>query len=92
MPQLKKIISELSSLWNIHPTPNDTHGVQQSLKETPYGTIGKLKATDEGAKFMTDKHVMSGDGTRIGKRLHVVIFTFPILEEEKFAHQLEITF
>ena len=31
--EIKRRISELNSRWNIRPTPNDTHGVQQSLKD-----------------------------------------------------------
>ena len=31
---------------------------------------------------------LSGDGTRIGKRLHVVLFTFKLLEEEQYCSTL----
>ena len=31
--RLKQRISELNSLWDVKPTPNDTHGVQQSLED-----------------------------------------------------------
>jgi len=31
--KLKNRIVELNKLWNIRPTPNGTHGVQQSLQE-----------------------------------------------------------
>ena len=31
---------------------------------------------------------LSGDGTRIGKRLHVVLFTFTLLEEEQYCSTL----
>ena len=37
---------------------------------------------------MVNKHVsvkLSGDGTKIGKRLHIVIFTYTLLEEEQFC-------
>lgn len=90
--KLKRRISELNSLWNICPTPNDTHGVQQSLKERLTVRLENLiKASDEGANFMIGKNVnvkLSGDGTRIGKRLHVVIFAFTLLEEEQVCSSI----
>ena len=86
---LKQRISELNSLWDIKPTPNDTHGVQQSLEDRLRIRMQILISnSDKGAKFMTDITVnvkLSGDGTKIGKRLHVVIFTFTLLEEEQYC-------
>ena len=49
-------ISELNSLWDIKPTPNDTHGVQQSLEDRLCIRMQILISnSDKGAKFMTDK-------------------------------------
>ena len=87
MPQhyrLKQRISELNSLWDIKPTPHDTHGVQQSIEDRLRVRMQTLiKSSDKDAKFIIDKTVsvkLSGDGTKIGKTLHVVIFTFTLLE------------
>lgn len=90
--KIKERISKLNSRWNIRPTPNDTHGVQQSLKDRLQIRLEHLlKAADKTAKFIVEKWVnvkLSGDGTRIGKRLHVVIFTFTLLEEEQFCSSI----
>ena len=40
--QLKQCISELNKLWDIYPTPNDTCGVQQSLKQMLHRIAGML--------------------------------------------------
>ena len=90
--KIKQRISELNSRWDIRPTPNDTHGVQQSLKDRLQIRLEHLlKTADKMAKFIVEKRVnvkLSGDGTRIGKRLHVVIFTFTLLEEEQFCSSI----
>ena len=55
-------------------------GVQQSLKERLLIRIRALVATSPAdAPFQTSGTIrinLSGDGTKIGKRLHVVNFTF----------------
>ena len=85
--KLKERISELNKLWEIRPTPNNTHGVQQSLKDRLKIRLRHLIASSpESASFMQNKtiHVkLSGDGTKIGKRLHVVAFTFTLLDENQ---------
>ena len=81
---LKKQISELNKLWSICPTPNGICGVQQSLEDRLRTRISYLHQTAPAdAPFRTNKTVnvnLSGDGTNIGKRLHVN-FTFTLLEE-----------
>ena len=67
-------ILELNRHCNIQPTPNDTKGVQQKLKDRLELRIRHLVATtaDPNALFMREKIVrvkLSGDGTKIGKRL-----------------------
>ena len=87
---LKQRISELNKLWNIKPTPNGVVGVQQSLEDRLRVRITHLhKSAPADAKFRTTKTVnvkLSGDGTNIGKRLHVVNFTFTLLEEGRLAY------
>ena len=69
--KLRERISELNTLWNIQPTPNDTKGVQQKLKDRLEVRIRHLLAmtNDPNASFVRDKIVrvkLSGDGTKIG--------------------------
>ena len=83
--KLKNRIVELNKLWNIRPTPNGMHGVQQSLQERLEVRVKRLvETTPSDAAFKVNRKVhvkLSGDGTRIGKRLHVVNFTFTLLDE-----------
>ena len=73
--KLKRRISELNSLWDISETP-DGSGVQQPLEARLQDRLTHLiKSTPNDADFMK----LSGDGTNMGKRLHVVNFTFIIL-------------
>ena len=51
-----------------------------------------LKVSPHDAEFVKKQLVrvkLSGDGTNIGKRLHVVTFTFTLLEEGNKAHSSE---
>lgn len=48
-----------------------------------------LKVSPHDAEFVKKQLVrvkLSGDGTNIGKRLHIVTFTFTLLEEGNKAH------
>ncbi len=91
--KLKRRISELNKLWNILPTPNGTCGVQQSLQDRLQARISHLhKVAPSDATFRTSKVVnvkLSGDGTNIGKRLHVINFIFTLLEEGPLAYSSE---
>ena len=82
--KLKRRISELNSLWNIKPTP-DGSGVQQPLEDRLIERIAYLlQHTSDDAPFKSTGTVcvkLSGDGTNIGKRLHVVNFGFTLLDE-----------
>ena len=86
--RLKRRIAELNSLWKISPTP-DGSGVQQSLEDRLRDRLTSLvRTTPDDSQFKKDKRVrikLSGDGTYIDKRLHVVNFTFTILDEGKRA-------
>lgn len=86
--RLRERITELNQLWKIQPTPNNTQGVQQSLKDRLELRIKHLvtTTTDPNVPFMREKTVrvkLSGDGTKIGKRLHVIVFTFTLLDENQ---------
>ena len=87
--RLKKQISELNCLWKIVPTP-DGSGIQQSLGDRLQGRLTHLVSnTPDDADFKVKKKVrvkLSGDGTFVGNRLHMVNFTFTILDEGRRAH------
>lgn len=91
--RLKEKIAELNHHWSIRPTPNGTAGVQQSLVDRLQIRIRKLvEVTSADAPFKMSKKVqvkLFGDGTRIGKRLHVVNFTFTLLDEGSKAYSFE---
>ena len=86
--RLRERITNLNKLWKICPTPNNTQGVQQSLKDRLKIRISNLIKTscDPNSPFMQEKLIrvkLSGDGTKIGKRLHVIAFTFTLLDEHQ---------
>ena len=91
--KIKHRISDLNKLWNIYPTPNGTCGVQQSLEERLRVRISHLHKTAPSDAALREKQTinvkLSGDGTNIGKRLHVVDFTFTLLEEGPLAYSYE---
>ena len=91
--KLKAKIAHLNELWDIRPTPNGVMGVQQSLEVRLQKRIKHLESTTPSdAPFKKDKVVrvkLSGDGTTIGKRLHVTNFTFTVLDEGSKAHSCE---
>lgn len=78
-------ITELNRLWNIKPTPHGTIGLQQSLRDRLQVRLAHLlRISKPDVTFLQDKvlHIkLSGDGTNIGKRLHIINFTFTLLEE-----------
>ena len=84
---LRQWIAELNKQWNIRPTPNGVCGVQQSLEDRLRVRIVCLhQQAPPNAAFYRTKTVnvkLSGDGTN--KRLHVVNFTFTLLEESRFG-------
>lgn len=84
--KIKQRIRKLNELWNIRPIPHGI-GVQQSLEHIRLEHL--LKVSPRDAEFVKKQLVrvkLSGDGTNIGKRLHVVTFTFTLLEEGNKAH------
>ena len=78
--RLKEKIGELNRHWNICPTPNGTVGVQQSLTDRLHIRVRKLvevTSADAPSKVLKKVRVkLAGDGTNIGKRLHVINFNF----------------
>ena len=77
---LKNRLKLLNSKWNIFPTPGDTEGVQMRLADSLKEQIEKL--LDKGV-ILSDKIQIkvSGDGTRVGKWLHLLNVTYTIIDE-----------
>ena len=79
----------MNSLWKIKPTPEGTVGFQQSLEERIRVRAKNLiKVFDPNSVIIKDcvlKVKLSGDGTKIDKRLHVVVFTFTLLNDRHKA-------
>ena len=63
--------------WNLFPTPGETDGVQIRLKDSLSEQIPKIKNKLNGCK--TIKIKVSGDGTNIGKRLHILNVIYTII-------------
>ncbi|XP_069113729.1 uncharacterized protein [Argopecten irradians] len=90
MPRAHNIAEYIKSLnqgFEIINTP-DGLGVQQSLKQRLVDVVSQLLL--ENDDLIPDNNLkvkISGDGTRVGKRLHVVNFAFNIVNEGS-AHQI----
>ena len=73
--------------------PSGSEGVQQSLKDRLATKIFcPMDKDPPDTPFLVNKMVsvkLSGDGTRIGKRLHIVNFTFTLLNEGDAAYSSE---
>ena len=91
--RIKTRIRELNNLWNIQPTPNGIVGAQQSLEERLRACIAIfLKPVEEHVPFKSSHVIrvkLTGDGTWVGKRLHLVNFAFTMLDEGPLAYSYE---
>ena len=73
-------------MWNIFPTPVGTVGVQQKLEDNLKVRLSKLSVENQSLKEAGKVRIkISGDGTSLGKRLHVVNVTFTLLDEGQLA-------
>ena len=88
--KIKDRIRELNKLWNIKPTPYGTIGLQQSLEDRLRIRVAHLiEVSNPDAPFLQNKTLrvkLSGDGTNVGKRLHLINFTFTLLDEGSSVH------
>lgn len=91
--RLKERKVELNRQWNFKPNPNGTCGLQQSLEERLNIWVQHLHKTAlRDAPFRTEKVLkvkLSGDGTNIGKHLHVINVTFTLLDEGARAFSVD---
>ena len=82
---LKKRIDSINKHWQISSTPGDSIGVQVKLEESLKDQAKRLLAENKIKPTATLQIKLSGDGTRIGKRLQLFNFTFSIINEGKCA-------
>ena len=78
--KIKERIAELNRFWNIKPTPYGTIGLQQSAKDRLHIRVRHLiEVSNPDAPFLQNRTLrvkLSGDGTNVGKRLHLINFMF----------------
>lgn len=90
--KVKDRIKEINRKWNLSQTPGNTVGVQQSIKKRLEIRLQALIEKCKKESFTLNNKLrvkLSGDGTNIGKRLHVINITFTILEEGSRAMAAE---
>ena len=81
---IKKGMKTINSRWNIFSTPGDADGVQIKLEDSLKEQTGRLRK--QGALNSEKLKIkVSGDGTNIGKKLHVLNVTYTIINEENIA-------
>ena len=80
---IKKRMETLNERWNLFPTPGEAEGVQIRLKDSLMEQIPKIEHKFGSSKNLKIK--VSGDGTNIGKRLHILNVTYTIINEESAA-------
>ena len=81
---LKSRIDFLNKKWNILPSPGPATGVQMKLSDSLHDQLRRLHETGVDLNDII-KIKVSGDGTRIGKRLQLLNVTYTIINEEKIA-------
>ena len=85
MYELKSASKEINSRTIISPTPGHILGVQQRLRDRLVLQLHhRLKDSQFLSRYHTNKHInikLSGGGTRVGRNLHVVNFTFTLVDE-----------
>ena len=82
---LKQRIKALNNQWTIKLTPGETDGVQISFKDSLLEQVERLFIQEEIAPCDVLKIKLSGDGTRVGKRLQLLNVTYSIINEGKKA-------
>ena len=82
---IKKRIELLNTRWNVFPTPGTADGVQMKLKDRLIEQTQRL-IKDKKLENCNNLNVkVSGDGTRIGKRLQLLNVTYTIINEGNVA-------
>ena len=84
MYELKSVAKELNSKTVITPSPGNILGVQQSIKERLAIQLRRVLQSDKGTPTLNDGCIdikLSGDGTCVGRNLHVLNFTFTLVNQ-----------
>ena len=81
--ELKQQAAELNSKYELKPTSGGIHGVQQSLRNRLMIRLQQLKKHELLPISCKLRVRLSGDGTYIAKNLHVIHFTFTLIDETK---------
>ena len=85
--KLIKQMTELNKQWNIFPTVSG-NGVQQKTTDRLALRIKALRKKMPENPCHNSRKIrvkLTGDGTNIGKRMHVVIIAFTVIDEELAA-------
>ena len=81
--KISKETKQINDQWEICPVPGDCTGVQQSLKQRLSERIHNLMIDE--SSFIKQSHKvrikLTGDGTYIGSRQHIVTFGFTPLDK-----------
>ena len=87
--QLKCRAKELNGKQTINPTPEEITGVQQSVQDRVIARIRHaLCDSTFRERYQLYKRIrikLSGDGPRAGRNLHVLNFTFTLIDEPQAA-------
>ena len=86
--QLSKMVQNINKKWEISLTPGG-NGVQQSVRERIISRVAKLVDSVDIKDVLPLKSKLTGDGTYVGKRLHVVNIAFTIINEGRKAYSVE---
>ena len=78
--KLKELAQEINNKFELKPTPCGK-GIQQSLHDQLTWRLQQLKQKNLLPSSNELRVRLSGDGTNIAKNLHVINFTFTIIEE-----------
>ena len=74
---IKRKIQDMNSSFNIKPIGSNIEGFEQSIKELLPQVIEQLQHTNATVPEII-KVKLSGDGTWLGSKLHVINFTFTL--------------
>ncbi|CAB4026648.1 Hypothetical predicted protein [Paramuricea clavata] len=93
--KVQERIKALNGKWKFSETPGNTFGIQQSIKERLEVRVqNMIKNSPATESFRQNKKIrvkLSGDGTNVGKSLHVVNVTFTILDQGSKAMSADET-
>ena len=84
LSKLKKMAKNLNSSWEIKPCPENS-GVQQSLKSRLSIRVQHLLKGENISVGEKLRVQLSGDGTKICRKLNLINFTFTLLNEGALA-------